>query len=76
MYIGLLPTKKKKKKKTDGTDCMFLDKFSEFLDSCNTLSGQLCILGDFNVHYDRPNDHLTANILDILNMYNLQQTVV
>ena len=55
---------------------MFLDQFPEFLDSCNSLPGQICILGDFNIHYDRPHDPVTANTLDILNMYNLQQTVV
>ena len=55
---------------------MFLDQFPEFLDSCNSLPGQLCILGDFTIHYDRPHDHLTTNTLDILNTHNLQQTVV
>ena len=55
---------------------MFLDQFPEFLDSCNSLSAQLCILGDFNIHYNHPHDPLTAHTQDILNMYNLQQTVV
>ena len=54
---------------------MFLDQFPEFLDSCNSVPGQLCILSDFNIHYDHPHDPLTANTPDILNMYNLQQTV-
>ena len=57
-------------------DSMFLDQFPEFLDSCNSLSAQLCILGDFNIHYNHPHDPLTAHTQDILNMYNLQQTVV
>ena len=57
-------------------DSMFLDQFPEFLDSCNSLPGQLCILGDFNIPFDHPHDPITANTLDILNMQNLQQTVV
>ena len=55
---------------------MFLDQFPEFLDSCNSVPGQLCILSDFNIHYDHPHDPLTANTLDILNMHNLQQTII
>ena len=58
------------------TDSRFLVQLPEFLDSCNSLPAQLYILGDFNIHYDRPHGPLTANTLDILNMYNLQQTVV
>ena len=58
------------------TDSRFLVQLPEFLNSCNSLPGQLCIRGDFNIHYDHPHDPLTANTLDILNMYNLQQTVV
>ena len=55
---------------------MLLDQFPEFLGSFNYLPGQFCILDDFNIHYDHPHDPLTANAPDILNMYNLQQTVV
>ena len=58
------------------TDNMFLAQFPEFLDSCNSLPGQICILGDLNIHYDHPHDPLTANTLDILNIYKLRQTVV
>ena len=34
------------------------------------------MLDDFNIHCDHPHDHLVANTLDILNMYNLQQTII
>ena len=50
---------------------MFLDELPEFLDNYNSLPGQLYTLGDINIHYDHPLDPL-----DILNMYNLKQTVV
>ena len=43
------------------TDSVFFDQFPEFLDSCNSLPGQLFILGDFNIHYDRPHYPLTAH---------------
>ena len=34
------------------------------------------MLGDFSIHFDCFHDPLTANTLDILNMYSLQQAVV
>ena len=57
------------------TDSMFLEQFPDLLDMCNSLHGQLCILGDINIHYDCPNSPLTAKTLDILQMYNLKQMV-
>ena len=41
----------------------------------NSLHGQLCILGDFNIHFDCPHTPLTAKTVDILNAYSLQQVV-
>ena len=56
------------------TDSTFSEQFPEFLDSCCSLPGQLCVLG--SIHYDCPHDPLTTHTTDILNMYSLQQTVV
>ena len=33
------------------------------------------ILGDFNFHYDRPDDPNVSKILDLLHVYNLEQSV-
>ena len=33
------------------------------------------ILGDFNFHYDRPDDPYVSKILDLLHVYNLEQSV-
>ena len=42
---------------------------------CNSLRGQICILGDMNIHYDCPDHPLTAKTLDMLYMYNFKQVV-
>ena len=42
------------------TDSLFLDQFSDLLDRCNFLRGSLIILGDFSVHYDCPQNSITA----------------
>ena len=41
----------------------------------NSLRGQICILGDMNIHYDCSDHPLTAKTLDMLNMYNFKQVV-
>ena len=42
---------------------------------CNSLRGQICILGDMYIHYDCPDHPLTAKTLDMLYMYNFKQVV-
>ena len=32
-------------------------------------------MGDLNVHFDRPNDHVTAKVLQLLQMFDLSQAV-
>ena len=54
---------------------MFPDQFSDLLDHCNSLPGDLCVLGDFNVHFDLPHNPTTTKLLDLLRMFNLHQTV-
>ena len=57
------------------TDNLFLDQFPDFLDYCNTLHGKLCILGDFNFHVENPNNRNASRFMELLAMYNLEQTV-
>ena len=40
-----------------------------------TLGGSVLILGDFNFHYERPDDPHVSKILDLLHVYNLEQSV-
>ena len=42
---------------------------------CNSLHGQMCILGDMNIHYECPDHPLTAKTLDMLYMHNFKQVV-
>nr|KAG5691975.1 hypothetical protein BaRGS_011366 [Batillaria attramentaria] len=62
-------------KKNKLTDSLFFDQFPDLLDYCNTLKGNLIILGDFNFHHDLPTNPNTARLLDILNMFSLSQAV-
>ena len=54
---------------------MFTDQLPDLLDYINTLHGHLCLLGDVNVHFDKPNEPLTKTTVEILDMYNLKQIV-
>ena len=54
---------------------MFSDQFSVLLDHCNSLPGDLCVLGDFNIHFDLPHNPTTTKLLDLLRMLSLHQTV-
>ena len=33
-------------------DSLFSEQFPDLIDMCNSLRGQICILGDINIHYD------------------------
>ena len=44
-------------KKNKLTDSMFFDEFTDLMDFSNTLSGGTVIVGDMNVHFDRPDCH-------------------
>ena len=57
------------------TDSLFSEQFPDLIDTCNSLRGQICILGDMNIHYDCPDHPLTSNTLDLLYMYNFKQVV-
>ena len=55
------------------TDSLFSEQFPDLIDTCNSLRGQICILGDMNIHYDCPDHPLTSKTLDLLYMYNFKQ---
>ena len=57
------------------TDSLFSEQFPDLIDTCNSLRGQICILGDMNIHYDCPDHPLTSKTLDLLYMYNFKQVV-
>ena len=40
-----------------------------------TLPGDLCVLADFNVHFDLSHNPATTKLLDLLRMFNLRQPV-
>ena len=54
---------------------MFLDQCPDFLEYVNSLSGDVLLVGDLNVHFDRPADPFTAKVNDVLYMFDLTQSV-
>ncbi|KAK7497005.1 hypothetical protein BaRGS_00011741 [Batillaria attramentaria] len=62
-------------RKNESSHSIFLSEFSDFLEHCNLLPGQLLIMGDLNVHFDRPADPVTAKALQLLQMFDLSQAV-
>ena len=53
---------------------MFFEDFPNLLDYCNTLPGNLCVLGDFNLHCDVKEKSSTAKFMNLLDSYDLRQT--
>ena len=66
------PPPSRKNKLLDST---FLSELPDLLDYCNQLRGKSVIVGDLNVHYDVPTDHLTSKVLDILTRFSLVQGI-
>ena len=54
---------------------LFIEQLPALLDFCNSLGGSVMILGDFNFHYDHPDNPYVSKILDLLHVYNLEQSV-
>ena len=54
---------------------MLVEQLSAFMEYCNSITGCLLILGDFNFHFDRPTDQHVSKILDLLKIFNLVQSV-
>ena len=57
------------------TDSRFFSDFWFLLHQCNTLSSKSIILGDLNVHFDIPTNHLVLKINSLLNRYSFYQAV-
>ena len=53
----------------------FLQEFAQYMDALSTASGQLIVVGDFNIHCDSADNQHTRKFLDLLNSMNLQQSV-
>ena len=62
-------------RKNNLTDSIFCEQFPDLIDTCNSLRGQISILGDMNIHYDCHDHPLTSKTLDLLYMYNFKQVV-
>ena len=65
-----------RKSKNNLTDTDFHDEFHDFLSFCNqNVNGKLLILGDFNIHFDEPRNPNTKKMIDLLNIFDLVQSV-
>ena len=49
----------------------FCNELTNLLESNNNLSGELILLGDFNITVNKPSEAEPATFLDILNSFNL-----
>ncbi|ELU14651.1 hypothetical protein CAPTEDRAFT_218559 [Capitella teleta] len=58
------------------TRSAFLAEFEEFLSSlCSRINGALCVLGDFNIHWDDENDSIASRFRDIVAALDMKQHV-
>ena len=62
--------------KNRNTIFRFLDEFSELMETYLPITNHLLILGDFNIHYDKPSDPDTSKFMDLIKSMGLQQHVV
>lgn len=53
----------------------FFDEFTELLSKHILLPGKLLLLGDFNIHWNKPTDSCTLKLRDILDSFQLRQHV-
>ena len=53
----------------------FLEEFTQYIDGHTTTTGQLIIVGDFNLHYETSKDSNASKFLDVLLCMNLDQAV-
>ena len=57
------------------TIAKFTEEFSKLLETTNQSKGRLVILGDFNIHFDKPDNPDTKHMLKLLDLHNLRQHV-
>ena len=54
----------------------FLDEFTHYLDATTTVSGQLMIVGDFNLHYESATSQQSQKFRILLSSTNMKQSVM
>ena len=62
-------------KKAKFTESMFLEEFQDYLGDLSNKPGQVMIMGDFNIHVERPTDFYPKKFLELLSQYDLVQCV-
>ena len=60
-------------KKARQTQGFFLEEFSDYLSGLSEKQGRPLIMGDFNFHMERPDDHYTKKFHSVLDEYGLVQ---
>ena len=70
MIYRMPPSAKNKLKKGD-----FINEFASLLEIVTTLPGKLLIAGDFNIHWEDPNDPEKCEFEELLLTFGLQQHV-
>ena len=53
----------------------FIQQFSSLLEVVSTLPGHLLILGDFNIHWDKPGNPERIEFVDLIDTFGLKQLV-
>jgi hypothetical protein len=64
-----------KYKKNGINSNLFFDEFTDLVSKFVTFPGKLLIVGDFNIHWNKPNDPNTLKLNDILKNFELDQFV-
>ena len=54
---------------------MFFDQFSDFLEHSDSLPGKTLLMGDFNFHFENVGNNNSRTLHDIIDMFNLPQSV-
>ena len=57
------------------TTSLFLSEFTTLLENLSITSGELLILGDFNLHVDKPSDPDASQLFSLLYAFGLTQHV-
>ena len=57
------------------TDSMFTEQLPDLLNYINNLPGDVCLVGDMNMHFDNPLQPLTKLTLSTLSLYYLVQVI-
>ena len=62
-------------KKNTFSDSVFFDQFSDFLEHSDSLPGKPLLMGDFNFHFENVENNNSRKLHDIIDMFNLTQSV-